>query len=93
MAQRFISGKETSLICGIEEPETSLHTGAQKVLLDSMKTLTANGVQIIYTTHSPVFVSELSNENTIIMKNEGLPGQAEKRDSVPHSSFHADSRG
>ncbi|QRF74917.1 Putative transposon-encoded protein [Thermoplasmatales archaeon] len=29
----------------------------------------------------------------IITKNEGPSGRTEKRNSVPHSSFHADSRG
>lgn len=29
----------------------------------------------------------------IITKNEELSSQTEKRNSVPHSSFHADSRG
>ncbi len=75
------------MIYGIEEPETSLHPGAQKVLVDSMKTLSANGVQIIYTTHSPVFVSDLSHENTIIIKREKssthvIPGSTLSREQV-----------
>ena len=68
MAQRSRDDGSPSVIYGIEEPETSLHPGAQKVLLDSIKILADNGTQIIFATHSPVFVSDLNQENVIIIK-------------------------
>ncbi len=70
MAESSRENGVSNVIYGIEEPETSLHPGAQKVLLDSIKTLAANGIQIIITTHSPVFASDLTSENIIIIKRE-----------------------
>ncbi len=75
------------VIYAIEEPETSLHPGAQRVLMDSLKTLAANGTQVIFTTHSPVFVSDLNNENIIIVKRNQpttqiIPGSKLKVEDV-----------
>lgn len=56
---------ESSYIFVIEEPETFLHPGAQRTLLDSLKRI-ALVHQVIITTHSPVFASEIENRNIIV---------------------------
>ena len=54
-----------SYIFALEEPETFLHPGAQRTLLDSLKKI-AESHQVIITTHSPVFASEISNHNITV---------------------------
>ena len=58
-----------SYIFAIEEPETFLHPGAQRTLLDSLKQI-SNMHQVIITTHSPVFASEIDNGNIIVALKE-----------------------
>lgn len=58
-------------VFAIEEPETFLHPGAQRKLLDSLKKISENH-QIIITTHSPVFASETRGDNiTVACKENG----------------------
>lgn len=55
------SENEKSYIFVIEEPETFLHPGAQRTLLDSLKRI-AEVHQVIISTHSPV----IDNRNIIV---------------------------
>lgn len=49
-----------NIIYAIEEPETAQHPNNQKILIKAFKELTSEpGCQIILTTHSPGFASEL----------------------------------
>lgn len=59
---------QKSAIYGIEEPETSLHPSAQRVLLESLKKLAMNENQVIFTTHSPVFAGELEQNEIKLVK-------------------------
>jgi putative ATP-dependent endonuclease of OLD family len=53
-------GRTRSVIYAIEEPETGQHPNNQKILIDSFKALAdQDGCQVILTTHSPGFASEL----------------------------------
>lgn len=54
-----------SCIFALEEPETFLHPGAQRTLLESLKKI-AEYHQVIITTHSPVFASEINNKNITV---------------------------
>lgn len=48
------------IIYAIEEPETAQHPANQKILLDAFKALAQeSGCQVLLTTHSPEFASEL----------------------------------
>ena len=60
-----------SYIFALEEPETYLHPGAQRTLLDSLKKIAENN-QVIITTHSPVFASEISNKNITVATKTNL---------------------
>ena len=57
-------------IYGIEEPETYLHPGAQRDLLDSLKTITTSE-QVLVSSHSPVFAgsTDIANLALIIREN------------------------
>lgn len=58
--RRLATSKKRSIIYAIEEPETAQHPNNQKTLLESFRFLsTEPGCQIVLTTHSPGFASEL----------------------------------
>lgn len=52
-------------IYGIEEPETCLHAGYQRKLLNKFKETSKNN-QLFITTHSPVFVDKIDFNNSSI---------------------------
>lgn len=58
-----------SNIYAIEEPETYLHPGAQHVLLDSFKAITASE-QVMISSHSPVFAGSTNVANLILIIRE-----------------------
>lgn len=58
--RRLTTSNKRSIIYAIEEPETAQHPNNQKILIESFKSLAAEpGCQMILTTHSPGFASEL----------------------------------
>lgn len=59
-------------IYGIEEPETYLHPGAQRDLLDSFKDI-AKKEQILVSSHSPVFAGSTDVANlALIIREDGI---------------------
>ena len=59
-----------NVIYAIEEPENSLHPGAQRILSNSLSQLADKGNQVIFSTHSPVFVAGLEQEQIILVTSE-----------------------
>lgn len=58
--RRLRTGTSRSIIYAIEEPETAQHPNNQRILIESFKTLALEvGCQVLLTTHSPGFASEL----------------------------------
>lgn len=58
--RRLTTRNKRSIIYAIEEPETAQHPNNQKILIESFKSLSAElGCQMILTTHSPGFASDL----------------------------------
>ncbi len=55
----------TSVIYGVEEPETHLHAGYQRKLLEKLKEKSKNS-QMFVTTHSPIFVDRIDFDNSSI---------------------------
>jgi len=55
-----------NIIFAMEEPENSLHPGAQRQLLSVLQDI-SNESQVIVTTHSPVFLERSKFENNIIL--------------------------
>ena len=60
-AERNIeSGQVPNIIYALEEPDTSQHPNYQKLLLSSLKVISSEpGRQVLLTTHSPGFASDL----------------------------------
>lgn len=63
--RRLASGdRARSIVYAIEEPETAQHPNNQKILIESFKSLAEDdGCQVILTTHSPGFASELPTKS------------------------------
>lgn len=62
--RRLKTSKRRSIIYAIEEPETAQHPNNQRILIDSFKSLASEaGCQVLLTTHSPGFASELPNDS------------------------------
>jgi predicted ATPase len=62
--RRLKAGTSRSIIYAIEEPETAQHPNNQRILIESFKTLSSEpSCQILLTTHSPGFASDLPTES------------------------------
>jgi putative ATP-dependent endonuclease of OLD family len=62
--RRLKTSNRRSIIYAIEEPETAQHPNNQRILIESFKTLASEaGCQVLLTTHSPGFASDLPNES------------------------------
>ncbi len=65
------SGEQLSnTILLIDEPELYLHPQAIEILRDALKTLSNQGYQVVFSTHSPFMITSKDVENTLlIIKN------------------------
>lgn len=75
-AERKLTGSKRGVIYAIEEPETAQHPNNQQILQASFKSLAAEeGYQVILTTHSPGFASELPVDSVrfITRDEDGMP--------------------
>lgn len=71
---------KTSIVLGIEEPETNLHPQAQKCLIMSLRdNRHDNETQAIFTTHSTVLIDTLKHENIVLVRR-----RPDKRGFISH---------
>lgn len=76
------SGEQTSnTILLIDEPELYLHPQAIEVLRDALKTLSTEGYQVIFSTHSPFMITSKDVENTLLIRKNDTQG-THKRNSL-----------
>lgn len=71
----------TTTLLLIDEPELYLHPQAIEILRVSLKTLSSQGYQIIFTTHSPFMITEKDIANTILIRKNATLG-THKRNSL-----------
>lgn len=71
----------TTTLLLIDEPELYLHPQAIEILRISLKTLSNQGYQIIFTTHSPFMITEKDIANTILIRKNATLG-THKRNSL-----------
>lgn len=73
--RRLKTGTSRSIIYAIEEPETAQHPNNQRILIESFKTLALEvGCQVLLTTHSPGFASELPTASIrFVTRTDGCP--------------------
>jgi len=62
----------------IDEPELFLHPQAVRTVREALKTLSAGGFQVIFSTHSPLMISRDNAPDTVIV-HRGQAGTAVKR--------------
>lgn len=71
--RRMAKTSKKSVIYALEEPETAQHPNNQKILLDSFKSLASEpACQVILTTHSPGFASELPSSSIRFIDRDNL---------------------
>jgi putative ATP-dependent endonuclease of OLD family len=76
------AGDQTSnTILLIDEPELYLHPQAIEVLRDALKTLSTQGYQVIFSTHSPFMITSKDVGNTILVRKNDAIG-THKRNSL-----------
>jgi len=71
----------TTTLLLIDEPELYLHPQAIEILRESLKTLSTQGYQIIFSTHSPFMITEKDVANTVLIRKNQLLG-THKRNSL-----------
>lgn len=79
------------VIYAIEEPETSQHVKMQKMMIDSLKTLSLQPeVQVILTTHSSFVVKQLTYDNIRVIKevNGGRSIENPSPSILPYASLN-----
>lgn len=64
------SNNANGIIYAIEEPETSQHNHNQRLLVDSLQSISQSGAQVIITTHSAQIVKKLNFENVRLVYKE-----------------------
>lgn len=69
------------LILVIEEPESHLHPLAQRWLAAQLHRFTADGVQVVVTTHSPAFI-DIRNLDGLVLVRRGPDGTEVKQQSA-----------
>jgi energy-coupling factor transporter ATP-binding protein EcfA2 len=76
------SGEQASnTILLIDEPELYLHPQAVEVLRDALKTLSTQGYQVIFSTHSPFMITSKDVGNTLLIRKSDIHG-THKRNSL-----------
>lgn len=63
-------GQSDGTILVIDEPEANLHPLAQRWLATRLNTLSAPGLQVVITTHSPHFVDLARPENLVLVSKD-----------------------
>jgi predicted ATP-dependent endonuclease of OLD family len=71
LTERTYLPQNRQYIFAIEEPETYLHPGLQRDLVNALLELTEKDQQVIITTHSPVFAGSVEIDDLLLMKKDG----------------------
>lgn len=80
-SQRAAAKQSSNTILLIDEPELYLHPQAIEILRDALKTLSTQGFQVIFSTHSPFMITSSDVENTVLIRKSDALG-THKRNSL-----------
>jgi predicted ATP-dependent endonuclease of OLD family len=72
--KRSSDNKFTNTLLLIDEPELYLHPQAVIILRESLKALSKNGYQVIFSTHSPFMINSVDIENTVFVRKDKANG-------------------
>ncbi|HAT68515.1 MAG: hypothetical protein A2481_04250 [Candidatus Yonathbacteria bacterium RIFOXYC2_FULL_47_9] len=64
----------TNTLLLIDEPELYLHPQAIEIVRDSLKKLSTQGYQVIFSTHSPMMVTSEDIANTVLIRKDAAKG-------------------
>nr|MBF6590922.1 ATP-binding protein [Ktedonobacterales bacterium] len=67
------------MIYAVEEPENCLHPGLQRELAESLRQLAEEGVQVLLTSHSPVFAGASPIGDLVLVEREAGVARATQR--------------
>lgn len=72
----LVFGPEPAPLLLIEEPETGIHPGLLRQVVENLKRLTCDdpGVQVVLTTHSPLLLNYVEPEEIRILIREPVSG-------------------
>ncbi|MCZ2130550.1 MAG: AAA family ATPase [Bacteroidia bacterium] len=79
--KRDTGEQASNTILLIDEPELYLHPQAIEVLRDALKTLSTQGYQVIFSTHSPFMITSKDVGNTLLIRKNDTHG-THKRNSL-----------
>jgi putative ATP-dependent endonuclease of OLD family len=79
--KRASSSQISNTLLLIDEPELYLHPQAIEILRDALKTLSSQGYQVLFSTHSPFMTTAKDFENTILIRKSTTLGTY-KRNSL-----------
>ncbi|MFI5247317.1 MAG: ATP-dependent endonuclease [Nitrospirales bacterium] len=77
-------------IFGIEEPEVHLHPGAQRDLDAALRDLADLGHCVIFTTHSPVFVSTAPLRDVVLVVRPGARAEVKQSPNIDAAQIAAE---
>lgn len=66
--------KDRSIVFAIEEPELYLHPQAQRIMMQTLREISAGKDQVVYCTHSGTFVDIAHFDEICLMKREKVDG-------------------
>lgn len=90
------SGEQISnTVLLIDEPELYLHPQAIEILRDALKTLSMQGYQVVFSTHSPFMITSKDVENTLLIRKSDTSGTYKRnslRSAIPTVTTNAPSQ-
>ena len=84
LADLKIASQETSTttLLLIDEPELYLHPQAVEILRNSLKVLSNQGYQIVFSTHSPFMVTQKDIGNTLLIRKNSTLGTHKRKSGL-----------
>lgn len=64
----------TTTLLLIDEPELYLHPQAIEIVRDALKTLSTEGYQVVFSTHSPMMITQEDVGNTVLVRKNAARG-------------------
>lgn len=77
--KRIAQNHTTTTLLLIDEPELYLHPQAIEIVRDALKILSAEGYQVIFSTHSPLMITHKDVGNTVLIRKSQNLGTHTRR--------------
>jgi putative ATP-dependent endonuclease of OLD family len=77
--KRTAQSHSTTTLLLIDEPELYLHPQAIEIVRDALKTLSTEGYQVIFSTHSPLMITHKDVGNAVLIRKSQIRGTHTRR--------------